>query len=316
MNKIKYILLSIFTMASFLSCSVDDNDELTGDATEGGLVKVGSPLVTYVVGSGKTYTATGKLNQGRETTNSISVYKSFTGNRDTGEVDEDGDPIIGSFSSNEVLLTTVDIDDMTSGSEVSFSLDFTYETLIKDLEFRGEPLPSNDGNLVIGDYWSLRYVSNLSDNKSNSNSNKTKIAVGTRYAGVYDTVESVYWNSGSEIGNWNGDERIIESVNATLYRHVGLAYWIDNEFFFTVDNTTGYIYISPEDLEGSAVLLNGSPIMTCEGGPGPFESISCNETTSVATPDDVDGEDMLEFTVGYHRGTGATREFYEKLVKK
>ena len=45
-----------------------------------------------------------------------------------GEVDEDGDPIIGSFSSNEVLLTTVDIEDMTIGSEVSFSLDFTYET--------------------------------------------------------------------------------------------------------------------------------------------------------------------------------------------
>ena len=35
-----------------------------------------------------------------------------------------------------------------------------------------------------------------------------------------------------------------------------------------------------------------------------------------ATKNDVTGEDVLEFTVGYHRGAGATREFYEKMIKQ
>ena len=44
--------------------------------------------------------------------------------------------------------------------------------------------------------------------------------------------------------------------------------------------------------------------------------IPCNSTTSRATPDDVNGLDILEFTVGYFRGVGATREFYSKIQKK
>ena len=56
--------------------------------------------------------------------------------------------------------------------------------------------------------------------------------------------------------------------------------------------------------------------MTCDGGAGPFESIPCDATTSVAIPDNVDGIDVLKLTVGYHRGTGATREFFENLVKQ
>ena len=106
-------------------------------------------------------------------------------------------------------------------------------------------------------------------------------------------------------------------MNATVYRHVGLAYWDDNEFFFTVDNATGQITVLDVDLEGSALELNGSPVMTCEGSGGyMFESITCNATTSVAIPDDTNGADELNFTVGYFRGVGATREFFEKLVKK
>jgi hypothetical protein len=55
--------------------------------------------------------------------------------------------------------------------------------------------------------------------------------------------------------------------------------------------------------------------MVCDG-PYAFESVTCDDTTVRATPDDVNGKDQLEFVVGYFRGVGATREFYEKLIKR
>ena len=135
------------------------------------------------------------------------------------------------------------------------------------------------------------------------------------FAGIYTVTESAYWNSGGYIGDWNYTTRLIESVGGNIYRHVGLAYWDDNEFYFTVDSDTNVITVLDVDLQGGDLLLNGSPIMTCEGAGGAFESIPCNDSTSKATLDEVNGEDVLEFTVGYFRGVGATREFHEVLKR-
>jgi hypothetical protein len=303
MKKIKYLLLTLFALVTVIACVDNDNDELTGNATVGGYVSVNNPLISYVVGSGATYSAAGSLFQGNEQTTSVDIYKSFVNNT-TGSV------------SNEVKLKTITIDETTVGSLVNFTFNFTYNELITDLIIDEQPLPDNDGNLNIGDYWQLRYASNTSEGDLNFNQKTTKVAVGTRYAGVYNTANSVYWNSGSNIGNWDGTERIIESVNATVYRHVGLAYWDDNEFYFTVDNDTNIITVLDVDLEEAGLLLNGSPAMTCTGGTGSFESVTCDSSTSRAIPDDVNGADVLEFTVGYFRGVGATREFFETLTKK
>ena len=305
MKKIKYLVLPLIAVFAFSSCIDDDNDALTGDKTIGGLVEVNNPLISYVVGSGNTYTANGSIYQGTVQTTSVDIYNSFT-NSVTGDV------------SNRVLLKTIDIPNTTIGNISNFQVSFNYAELIANIQLNGAPLPTNDAGLNIGDFWSLEYVSKTSENSSHNNSSTTKVAVGTRYAGVYSVIESAYWNSGNLIGaDWNGSERIIESVNSTVYRHVGLAFWDDNEFFFTVDNTTGKITVLDTDLEGNALLLNTSPVMTCEGAGGyAFESIPCNITTSVAVPDDINGQDELNFTVGYFRGIGQTREFFEKLVKK
>lgn len=302
MKKIKFLVLSVLTVFAFISCVDDDNDPLTGNATTGGLVGVNNALISYVVGSGSTYTATGSVYQGNVQVESVDIYKSFT--------------TVGGDSSAEVFHASVTIADQTIGSTVGFTLNFTYEDLISGLTLNGSALPDNDGELNIGDFWTLKYVSNTSIGSTVATGNTTKIAVGTRYAGVYSVVDSQYWNSGSFLGNWTGGDRIIESVDATVYRHAGHAYWDDNEWFFTVDNTTGYITVLPEFPEGEGTLVNGSPIMTCEGAGGDFEMIPCDATTSKATPDDVNGEDILEFTMGYFRGVGATREFYEKCVKQ
>ena len=135
------------------------------------------------------------------------------------------------------------------------------------------------------------------------------------FAGIYRVTESAYWNSGGYIGDWNNTTRLIESVGGNIYRHVGMAYWDDNEFYFTVDSDTNVITVLDVDLQGGDLLLNGSPIMNCNGAGGAFEMLACNDSTSKATLDEVNGEDVLEFTVGYFRGVGATREFHEVLKR-
>lgn len=302
-KNIKYLVLSLLSISVLFSCIDEDNDELTGDAVTGGLVNVNNPLVTYVVESGATYTAKGSILQGDISTSSVSIYKSFNDNT-TGEV------------SNENLLTTIAIDNQTSGEIANFEYSFTYEDLIEGLALSTGDLPSQDTSLTIGDFWSLSYKATTTTGSELANAAKTKVSVGTRYAGVYNVVESAYWNSGALAGDWNNDtpQVIIESVNASIYKHVGLAYWTDgNEFYFTVDADTNEITILPENPDGDAILLNTSPIMICSGNQ--FESLTCDGSTVKATPDDANGADQLEFVVGYFRGTGATREFYEKLVK-
>lgn len=303
MKTLKKLILTLFVSTMIFSCVDDDNDELTGNAAVGGYVDVGNPLISYVVGSGNTYAAAGSVFQGNVQTPVVNVYNTFTDNM-TGE------------SSNRVLLKTIQISDVNLGSSSQFDLTFTYEELIAGLTINGSPLPASDGGLNIGDFWILEYESTTSEGTTHNNSAATKVAVGTRYAGIYTVVESEYWNSGNFIGNWTGGDRIIESVDATTYRHVGLAYWDDNEFFFSVDNDTNVITAFDKDLEDGDLLLNGSPVMTCTGGTGAFESVTCDGSTSRAIPDDVNGEDVLEFTIGYFRGVGATREFFERLVKQ
>lgn len=296
-------MMSLLISFTMVSCIDDDNDELTGNAVTGGLVNANNLLISYVVGSGNTYSATGTVTQGNVQTTSINVYKTFV-NSATGA------------KSNRALLQNVPISNTTTGSVSSWQVSFDYDSLKDGLTIDGAPLPDTDGGLNIGDYWNIEYESVTSEGNSNNNYSSTKVAVGTRYAGVYTVEDSAYWNSGSLLGNWSGGDRIIESVNATIYRHVGLAYWDDNEFYFTVDNTTNVITVLDKDLSDADLLLNGSPVMTCTGGTGDFEVLTCDDSTSRAIPNDVTGEDVLEFTVGYFRGVGATREFFERLVKQ
>jgi hypothetical protein len=55
--------------------------------------------------------------------------------------------------------------------------------------------------------------------------------------------------------------------------------------------------------------------MTCSINNG-FTVLTCNNTTSLAEPDDVNGKDVLNLTVGYLTAGSGPREFFEKLVKK
>jgi len=299
MKTIKILSILFLTLITFSSCNDADLnvDNPDGNFSEGGLLDVKSTSINYVVGNPGPYMASIRVFQGAIKTTSIRVAKTF---------------ISGSFSSNTVeSFKTITVSG-DQNSMVDYS--FTLAELVDGLTGAdGAPLSGNDGDYQIGDYWKMDYYVTTSAGE-HLNYASTKATISTRYAGTYSVLESAYWNSGGlQGGDWNGRDVVIESIDASIYKHNGLAYWSDNTYYFTVDNTTGAIQILGTDLDGADVLLNGSPIMYYPGGSDSFESLT---PINKATPDDVGGEDVLEFTVGYFRGVGATREFYEKMKKQ
>ncbi|SNR64458.1 hypothetical protein [Lutibacter flavus] len=297
MKTIKKISILFLSLITFLACN-DDNlnvDNPDGNAVEGGLLDVKNTSINYVVGNPGPYSASIRVYQGAVKSTSIRVAKTFYS---------------GDFVSNTVdTFKTIAISDTNQNSFVNY--DFSFPEMVEGLTgANGSPLSATDTDYQIGDYWKFDYYVTNS-NGEHLNYASTKATISTRFAGTYRVVESAYWNSGGFNGDWNGDQFVIESIDANIYKHNGLAFWSDNTYYFTVDSGTGAITILGKDLDDADVLLNTSPIMTCEGD-YTFESLTC---INQATANDVTGEDVLEFTTGYFRGVGATREFYEKMVK-
>jgi len=298
MKTIKIVSILLLSLITFSACNDSDLnvDNPDGNYGEGGLLDVKNTSINYVVGNPGPYTATIRVLQGTVKTTSIRVSKSFHS---------------GSFTSNTVdTFKTIDVTNTDENSLVSYN--FTFPEMVAGLVGAdGNPLSTNDGDYQIGDFWKFDYYVTTS-NGEHLNFSSTKATISTRFAGTYKVLESAYWNSGGYQGDWNDSEFVIESIDASIYKHNGLAYWSDNTYYFTVDNGTGAIQILGTDLDGNDVLLNTSPIMIFPGGNYAFESLT---PINQATLNDVTGEDILEFTVGYFRGVGATREFYEKMIK-
>jgi hypothetical protein len=301
MKKIKIIFLSLIALASIVSCT-EDSDKLTGDATTGGLVEVSSKLVGYVVGNGNDfkYTATFTPLQGEDiTTKSIEVYKVFTN--------------IAGKTSNEVLLKTIVV---TDAKPVTF--DFTYNELIKDLKVDGSAISSNDGLLNIGDAWTLKYVSKTSQGSSSLNSATTKVAVGTRFAGKYKVITGKYWRINVlHASNWDGQERIIESVDAQTYRFLNFAgpfENVTNTHYFTIDGSG--VVKTPVTYNGVGQLLNGLAVINCFETPNNMTN-ACGFAgpQNTVVKDDVTGKDRIYRSYGYINPASGSREFYEVLEK-
>ena len=298
MKTIKTLSILFISLITLISCNDDDLnvDNPDGNFAEGGLLDVKSTSINYVVGNPGPYSASIRVFQGAIKTTSIRVSKTFYS---------------GNYVSNTIdTFKTISV----TGDQNSFvDYNFTFPEMIEGLtNSDGSPLSSSDGDYQIGDFWKFEYYATTSEGER-LNYAGTKATISTRFAGTYSVLESAYWNSGGlQGGDWNGSEVVIESIDASIYKHNGLAYWSDNTYYFTVDNATGAIQVLPVDLTDTAVLLNGSPIMISPGGDFTFESLV---PLNQATPNDETGEDILEFTVGYHRGAGATREFFEKMQK-
>jgi len=315
MKNIKKIALLVLFAASslFVSCEAD-SDTLTGGAEKGGLLSVKKLAITYVVGNGLTtpYNNDILIYQGNEKVQKIDIYKTFT----TTKV-VDGETV--EVTSNEILFKTISPTATVQTETVSYSTN--YNELIAGLIVDGAPISTADSNLKIGDYFTLVYKSTLNNGKIHENFASTKISVGTRFAGTYRVIQGDYWRIGvlRDDLTWVGEERIIESVDATTYRFIeycgifgpatGFA---DNTHYFTVDASdvvrTSVIY------NGVAQILNDLPVINCEETPTNMTNACANTPNNTIVRDDVNGKDRIYRSYGYLNANGS-REFYEVLEK-
>jgi hypothetical protein len=318
MKNIKILsLLFIFTF-TFMSCE-EDNDSLTGNENIGGLLTIEKKLVSYVIGDGTSleYKNTFSAYQGEIKVTKVNIYKKFN--------DTNGTPIVtDDKESNEVLLRTIDVPTIDQFTNVEYSV--TYLQLIEGLNVNGVPMSSDDTNLNIGDYFTLRYESFTSDGKVVQNSlstASTKVAAGTRLAGTYKCLDALYYRIGvltADTSAWPA-ETIIESVDATTYRVVERFGYFpaaandDNTWYFkVVGNTISYPAQEPDG--STAQTGNGQPFITCESNPASFNTeVNCGNSNYVVLDNVNGGKDKLYMTFGYLSPNGP-RVFYQVLEKK
>lgn len=306
MKNIKYILLS-FLAIGLVACDGNDLDfDTTAEIDHtGGLITVDKALISYVVGEDGAYAFSGSVLQADVMTNTIELYKSFT--------DVEGN------KSETIPFKTITLPN-TSQVEL-FSTTATYAELKEGLTIGGAALPDEDTALNIGDFWTISYRAKTENGDESLSRTSTKVAVGTRFAGVYKVIASSYYRIGEDNGNWTGEERIIESVDATVYKHIGVGPWADvpasfgypieqGQIFFTVDNDTDVV--SYADL-GNTVIV-AQPFITCTTNPDYMTFSNC-ATSNHVTRDDVEGKDIIYLSYGYLTPGSGSREFYEVLEK-
>ena len=308
---IKLITLIFLSSVIFYSCNDEDLDVVNNSAgfSTGGLIRNDLQLETYVIGNNGPYTFDMLIYQGAIKTTSVDIMKSFT--TASGE------------KSNEILLKNVPV---TSTETGAFSFSTSYDELIQGLEINGQPLPTEDSGLAIADFWTLRYVAQTSEGKSHSNGVTSKLAVGTRLAGIWPIALGWYIHPTTAPGlasDYSGDVRIIESVEVfpeyITYLMTDIGVWIDatNFFYFNVSNTADpdgtYPITIPKEYNGNLQLIWGADeLATCAANPGNIPDVGCDDSDYATL--DPDGHDGMILAYGYIRDSG-TRQFREELQK-
>lgn len=312
MKNIKKIALLFLLVSSclFVSCQAD-SDSLTGGAEVGGLLNVKKEAITYVIGNGqdKSYDNQIKIFQGNEKVQKIDVYKTFTTTKTVnGKVVE--------VVSNSLLLKTLTPPVMAQTEFIP--LGTTYNELFVGLIIDGSPVSNTDGNLKIGDYFTLTYISTLNNGQVHENYAKTKLSVGTRLAGIYKVIQGEYWRIGVPRPDvvWTGQTRIIESVDATTYRFLNYAgpFVGANTHYFTVDPSTNMVR-TPVNYNGVTQILNTFPVINCEESASNMtNACSFAGLQNIVVKDEVNGKDKIYRSYGYLNPSGP-REIYEVLEK-
>ena len=302
---IKIFSLIFLSSVVLYSCNDADLDVVDSAAgySEGGLIRNDTRSANYVIGSGQSYTFDMLIAQGAIKTTSVNIMKTFT--TATG------------LTSNTILLKNVEV---TNSDSDFFSYSTTYEELIQGLEINGEPLPENDSDLAIADYWTLAYVAVTSEGKEHYNGATSKLAVSTRLAGIYTVANSTYVRIDVDNGPFNGTQRTIESVanepDFATYYATDIGEWEEatSFYWFYVSNTASadgsYAITIPKTWNGTEQLLWGEYIIAlCEENMLPL--MPC---TNYARIED-DGKDELFLNYGYTVVDSGVRQFYEQSFK-
>ncbi|MBI9065735.1 MAG: hypothetical protein JEZ09_00505 [Salinivirgaceae bacterium] len=337
--RIIYILtIFAFSLMVFQSC---DKSELEIQVTEGGLIELKNPSISYVVGNTGPYTSSIRVYSGEEKITKVEVYKTFyTVRKDTlieTVVKEDttvyDTSIVDAIlTSNSVLFQTFNLNE---SENVIINFDFTFNEIRDGLTMKseeltfvtendyvykkgytaydvGQVLPTSDGDLTIGDYWSLVYKSTV-DGRVTELNKATKVAVATRFAGTYIVAEGIYWHPDYYPVEYQtdyilGETVYIESVDAKTY--VWKDWWDIQTLYFQIDGD--YHVTVLDEWKGEVLLLNGLTIGTCENGQV-VPHLPC-DTYNIAIAAD-DGKDQIKICFAY-MGASGPREFIHTLVRQ
>ena len=311
MKTYKYLGLFLVTLFLITACTEEDVDEVLAIDHTGGLLEILSTNISYIVGDNATYPVKLTAFHGKTPIQKIEVYNTYA--TSAGE------------ASNTVLLKTIDV--TPSGNKQLINFSVTFEDLIQGIVFDGAPLSSDDSGLSIGDGFKLTYKAYLaSGSLSSSARGSTQLKVATRFAGTYTVIASSYYRIGADNGGWNGDLRIIESVDATIYKKAGVGPWdtdtVITGFGYAAEEGEMYFTIESDDTinfdgVGNSTFLT-QPYITCESNPGEFagtsSAVPCDPSNFVVR-DDVSGADILYMTYGYLTAGSGPRVFYEVLEK-
>jgi len=288
-------ILSVLFLSLLVIPACDESESVV-TGVEGGLVEVLNPSVNYVVGNSGPYSLSMTVYQGEVKTTKVEIYKSFTS---------------GSNSTDEMLFKTVDI---TGTETANVTVSFSLSDLIAGLSLNGTPLSGTDTDYLIGDSWKFRYEATTSLGSVVQQNKVTKVTVATRYAGKYRFVEGTYWRIGElySTGDYWDPEYLFESIDAKTYKMNGMCAWPDNELYFQIEEDGSITY--PSAWKGVDQILNGSPLITCDGNLSDMSHVNCGSSNYVIK-DDVTGKDRLVMSFGYYTAGSGPREFYQVMEK-
>lgn len=295
--------------AGFVGCGDDEYESIEGEygnitlEPADALLNVNTPVVSFQAGT-PSYNLNFDLVNGQKKINTINVYSVFT------------DAASGA-KSDEILFKSYSVGDML---RTNFSDEITYDQLREGIVVNGNPLPADELAVSIGSGWQLRFEGDTDTGIVPFNST-VRVAVLSRFAGIYTVTESNYFRIGEDNGDWNGTEIFIGSVDETTFSHTdfwGPFGWAGNSFTFTIDEGTNEIVVPLLNSDGSLAngnaLFSGNRGIGCHTEPGIFANVPC-EGSNVLIPDDVNGKHIIRLTYGYFTDGSGLREFYEVLEK-
>jgi hypothetical protein len=195
-TKISILALLLTPALLFNSCEKAE-DLVTKDAKSGGLIYP-TENIPYKLGVTPELKVAIRVPQG-PAINTINVYSTYTRNADTA-------------TSTTVLLGSLSVDGKNATADYYDTLNVTYTNLINGLTIEGAALPTDEGQLVIGDGWTFVYKSELADGRTIESAITTGITVANAYAGTY-SVAGIFHHptAGDRAIN---EEKYLEAVSA------------------------------------------------------------------------------------------------------
>jgi len=174
------VFLPLIALGLILSACQKNEDLITADAKTGGLA-IATASVPYKLGATPTVPLSLTIPMGPGISK-IEVFNQYSG------VVQINDSTTQSFTSNKVLVSTIDVAEGNVAADLVKDFSISYTDLTQGITYNGGPLPTDETLLPIGDKWTLTYESIMTDGRRVVNNSKTTIAVANIYAGSYQCV--------------------------------------------------------------------------------------------------------------------------------